>query len=71
MASKKAKRKIEYKGAIFFWYVRVKNKDKKVLIISEDKKIILEYPFFDSEIPITPQAIREHLNKYYDRQLRN
>lgn len=66
MVSKNGKRKIEYKGGVYYWYVRIVNNEHRVHIMSDDKKVKLDYPFFDSEIPITPQVIRQHLNEYYD-----
>ncbi len=65
MAFKKDKRKIEYEGKNYYWYVRVNEHGHRVHIISDDKKMHLEYPFLDSEIPITPQDIRNHLKKYH------
>ncbi|MDE5781028.1 MAG: hypothetical protein K2I03_06060, partial [Lachnospiraceae bacterium] len=64
MVNEKNKRKIRYNGTVYYWYVRVENSTHKVHIISEDKKVNLEYPFFDSELPITPQIIRNHLKEY-------
>ena len=66
MVSKKGKRKIEYEGKIYYWYVRIGTNGHRVHILSEDKKIHLEYPFLDTEVPITPQVIRDHLKAYYD-----
>lgn len=62
MVSKKNKRKIAYEGTNYYWYVRVDEHGHRVHIISDDKKVHLEYPFFDTEIPVAPQDIRDHLN---------
>ncbi|MDE7416678.1 MAG: hypothetical protein K2N44_10345 [Lachnospiraceae bacterium] len=59
------KRKIEYEGTCYYWYVRVNDYGHRVYIVSEDKKVHLEYPFLDTEIPVTPQEIRKHLKEYY------
>lgn len=67
MVFKKGMRKIEYEGATYYWYVRIKNKRHRVHIISDDKKVHLEYPFIDTEIPVTPQVIRDHLKEYYGK----
>jgi len=64
MVFKKNKRKIEYEGTCYYWYVSVNNDGHKVHILSEDKKVHLEYPFLDTEIPVTPQDIRKHLKEY-------
>lgn len=60
MVSKRGKRKIEYIGKIFYWYVKVNEKGNlRIHIISEDKKINLEYPPLDSEVPVTQSYIRD------------
>ncbi len=69
MVSGKNKRKIVYEGTNYYWYVRVNEHRHRVLIISYDKKVHLEYPFLDTEIPVTPQDIRNHLKKYFDNIL--
>ena len=65
MVSKKNKRKIVYEGINYYWYVRVDELGHRVHIISDDKKVHLEYPFFDTELPVTPRNIRNHLKEYY------
>lgn len=65
MVSGKNKRKIEYEGTNYYWYVRVNDHGHRVHIISEDKKVHLEYPFIDTEVPVTPQDIRKHLEEYF------
>ena len=65
MVSKKNKRKIVYEGTNYYWYVRVDELSHRVHIISDDKKVHLEYPFFDTELPVTPRNIRNHLKEYY------
>ena len=65
MVSGKNKRKIVYEGRNYYWYVRVGDYGHRVHIISEDKKLHLEYPFLDTEIPVTPKDIRNHLTQYY------
>lgn len=67
MVSKKNKRKIEYGGMRYYWYVRVNRFGHRVHILSDDKKVHLEYPFPDTEISITPQEIRKHLKEYFHR----
>ena len=69
MVSKKNKRKIQYEGANYYWYVRVNDHGHRVHIISDDKKVHLEYPFFDTQISVTSKDIREHLKKYYSNIL--
>lgn len=68
MVSKKRKRKIVYNDKIFYWFVRVNdNGNMRIHILSEDKKINLEYPSFDSELPVTPSYIRQLLNKFFNK----
>lgn len=68
MISKKGKRKIEYDDNIFYWYVR-KNPEgnPRIHILSEDKRINLEFAPFDSEIPVTPKEIKAKLERYFDK----
>lgn len=65
MVSKKSTRKLEYEGNNYYWYVRVDDLGHKVHIMSEDKKLHLVYPFTDTEVPVTSQDIRKHLQEYY------
>ena len=69
MVSKKKKRKIEYEGTCYYWYVRVNDHGHRVYIVSEDKKVHLAYPFLDTEIPVTTQDIRKHLKEDYNNVL--
>ncbi len=66
MISTKNKRKIEYEGISYYWYVRINDHGHRVHIISVDKKVHLEYPFLDTELPVTPQDIKKHLKEYHD-----
>lgn len=65
MVSGKNKRKIVYEGTSYYWYVRVDEHGHRVHIFSNDKKVHLEYHFSDTEVPVTPQNIRNHLKEYY------
>ena len=66
MVSKKVKRKIVYEGKIFFWFVRTNDDGNlRIHILSEDKKINLEHPPFDSEVPVMPSYIRRLLDEYF------
>ncbi len=68
MLSRKGKRKLEYKGESFYWFVRADRQGSpRIHILSEDKKINLEYPTFDLEAPVTPVYIKHLLKKYYDK----
>lgn len=64
MVSKKKKRRIVHEGITYYWYVRVLEHCHRVHIVSEDKKVHLEYPFFDTEVPVTPLEVRKHLKEY-------
>ena len=64
MVSGKGKRRLEYNGAIFYWFVRKNNLGiPRIHILSEDKKIHLEYPLFDTEVPVTGKEIEKLLGK--------
>lgn len=66
MVSKKGTRKLVFEGNIFYWFVR-RNAEgyKRIHILSEDKKVHLEFPPIDSEAIIEPAFIRERLKKYF------
>lgn len=69
MVSKKRTRRLEYKGNIFYWFVRRNQLGVlRIHILSADKKIHLEYPLIDSECIVTPKDVREHLEKYYGEE---
>lgn len=65
MVTAKNKRKIIYKGIRYYWYVRVNEHGHRVHIISEDKKVHLEYPFLDTEVSVTPGNIKKYLTEYF------
>lgn len=66
MVSKKGKRKIVYNDNTFYWYVR-KNPEgnPRIHILSENKRINLEFAPFDSELSVTPKEIRVKLERYF------
>ena len=69
MVSKKGKRKLDYEGKIFYWFIRKNSAGRpKIHILSEDKKVNLVRPFRDTEEPVTPGYIRYLLNEYYEGQ---
>lgn len=65
---KKNMRKIIHNDLLFYWYVR-RNQEgiPRLHVISEDKKIILEEPLFDTEVSVT----RDYLIKILDEHLNN
>ncbi|RHR49404.1 hypothetical protein DWX10_21970 [Clostridium sp. AF18-27] len=65
MISKKGKRRMEYNGAVYYWFVR-KNREgvPRIHILSEDKKVNLEFPLFDSEASTTRQEIERLLKQH-------
>lgn len=68
MISTKGKRKIDYKGTPFYWFVRSNGVGiLRIHILSEDKKINLEYPLFDSEVSVTPAYIRHLLDEHFEK----
>lgn len=66
MVSKKGKRRMEYNGIIFYWFIK-KNLSgiPKIHILSEDKKINLEYSLFDTEVSTTKKEIEKLLKIYF------
>lgn len=68
MVSKKNKRKIEYEGNCYYWYVRINERGHRVHIVSENKKVHLEYPFLDTEVPVTPWDVRKFLERFYENR---
>ena len=71
MISHKGKRRIEYEGNLYYWYVRVNDRGHRVHILSDDRKIYLEYPFLDTELPVTPREIRDRLEEYKRQKMRH
>lgn len=67
MVSRKGKRKIEYNGTVFYWFVR-KNQlgIPKIHILSEDKKVNLEYYLFDTEVLSTKKEVERLLKNHFD-----
>ena len=66
MISKKGKRKVVYEDKVFYWFVRA-NSDgiPKIHILSEDKKINLEYPLFDREVSVLSVYVLQLLKEYF------
>lgn len=62
MVSKKGKRKMEYKGRTFYWFIR-KNSEgiAKIHILSEDKKVHLEYFLLNREVPVVSSYVKKLL----------
>lgn len=65
MVSKKGKRRFIYNDSVYYWYIKITNNEHKVHIISDDKKLHLEYPFLDTEVSVTPQVVKNHLEEYF------
>ena len=65
--SAKEKRKHIYNNETYYWFVR-KNSDgnPRIHIISNDKKINLERPVFDTEVPLTGAYISKILDDYFE-----
>ncbi len=64
--SPKGKRKYIYNNETYYWFVR-KNSEGifRIHIISYDKKINLERPMFDTEVPVTGAYINTLLDEYF------
>lgn len=67
MISEKGKRKLEYQGNVYYWYIE-NDKDgvPKMRIISDDKKLQLTRGF-DSEMVISSMYIKEVLKKHFTK----
>jgi len=65
LISERGKRKLEYQGTFYYWYIK---KDfggvPKIHIISDDKKLYLIYAF-DRERVISPMYIQDILNIHF------
>jgi len=65
MISKKGKRKLEYDGEMYYWYIKKSNAGyPKIHISSEDKNLQLVCGF-DKELPIGSPYIKEILQKHF------
>lgn len=71
MVSPKGKRRLVYKGGNYLWFVCTDEiGSMRINILSEDKTIRLNCPFFDTEVPVTPAYIVQLLDKYFaERQM--
>ena len=69
---KKGMRKIIINDRLFFWYVR-KNQEgiPRLHIISEDKKIIIDKPLFDTEISVTRDYVIKLICEYFNNKQLN
>ena len=63
--SKKGKRELEYDGKLYYWYIKKdENGFPKIHIMSDDKKLqLVEY--FDKELPISSDYIKNCLRNYF------
>ena len=68
MISKKGKRKLVYNDSVYYWFVRVNEKGYRLYIMSEDKKVRLDFPFFDTEVSITPGVVAKCLEEHYKEE---
>lgn len=63
--SPKRKRKLLIDDTLFYYFIR-KNNDgiPRLHIISDDKKINLERPLFDTEVPVLKSYIYKIIKEY-------
>lgn len=67
MVLKKGKRKLVCDGKMFYWFVRKNQSGTAIIhILSEDKKIHLEYPLFDETVDSTKLEVERRLRAYLD-----
>ena len=59
------KRKLIYKERLFYRYIR-KNREgiPRLYILSDDKKVHLERPLFDTEVSVTSADVVKQLEEY-------
>ncbi len=63
--SSKGKRKLLYNNAVFYYFVRVNNDGiPRLHIMSDDKKINLEKPLFDTEVPVLKSYVISIIKAY-------
>ena len=67
MISKKGKRRVEFGGETYYWFIK-KNGDgiPEITIVSEDKSLRLTYGF-DREMGIGAQYIKTLLEDHFGR----
>lgn len=66
MVAQKSKRKIEYNGNLYYWFIQSDEANiLKIHVLSSDKKMNLEYPLFDREVPVTPAYVKHLLDDYF------
>lgn len=67
MISTKGKRKLEYNGINYYWYIK-KDSDQipRIHVVSEDKTLQLTFGF-DREIGIGTQYVKELLARHLER----
>ena len=62
----------QYHLRFWYWFVRANLLGiPKIHIFSKDKKIHLEYPLFDREVPVVPYYVRQLLSIYLEEEKRN
>jgi len=66
MINEKGKRKLEFQGENYYWYIKKDmNGRPNIHILSADKKLQLKCGF-DKEITIGPAYIKKELQRYFD-----
>ena len=56
----KGKRRIIVNDKEFYWFVRVEEDGShRIHIMTSDKKMNWTYPMLDTEVPVTPEYVRE------------
>ena len=62
--SSKHKRKFEFKGQTYYWFVRIESDGShRIHILSDDKKFNQAFSMPDTELSITPSYIRRLLEQ--------
>jgi len=64
VTAKKGRRRFVYNGEVCCRYARFGD-CHSVVIYSADKKLHIEEPFVDTEVSITPQTVREIIDKHF------
>ncbi|MEO3944863.1 hypothetical protein [Gorillibacterium sp. CAU 1737] len=66
MLNAKGKRKLEFRGSHYYWYIKLHDGTPKIHILSEDKKVQLCYGF-DKELSIAKSYVIDLLSQHLDQ----
>lgn len=57
---------IRWDGILYYWFIQSDEANiLKIHVLSSDKKMNLECPLFDREVPVTPAYVKHLLDDYF------